>query len=630
MAENERITDIIFNMDNTTKHKIFVGAKKHTEEIRGMIKQEIKQTEIGIEKNKTTLKEGVRADQQLSLMSILRQQKISLEQLNQLYPSPYFVRCDVFFDNKKKQEIIYFAKFSFSDQAIYSWVAPVSVIRFEKPGDFSYSLPNGQHRFGRLVRKDQFMIVNGKIIFMSSESLDQPRTLIYQEVLSRKKTEFVLPEIIELMEKAQDTVIRAHYQGPFLIAGPAGSGKTTLALHRVAYLIQSPDLADKFDPHKIIVFVQDKSTKQYFGALLPDLGINNVKITTFSEWALTVLKINNAKFVNRYGDTEKERDLYEYSKNQALKNLNKVTYVKNIFENLENFYNDYFSAEQIKILKKQKKEIVLDRFDLTILLRAWLNSHQTFITENAEYQGNKNFKIRKKIVKVPLKYSLVIIDEIENYLAEQIKIINSTVDKKTNALIFVGDLAQKSALYTIKNWREVEESFETERMVNLEKIYRNTKQILKYIKSLGYKIEIPQGIKEGAVVQEKICRDKDEEIECVREIVNKNKKTIIGVLAKNPEYLKEFKNKFTDNKNIKILTINEAQGVEFDIVCLVGLNKEFFIKHSNLSDYPPELIAERMRVDYDLLYLALTRAMNELYVIGNQTLKDLIALSAVN
>jgi DNA helicase-2/ATP-dependent DNA helicase PcrA len=112
---------------------------------------------------------------------------------------------------------------------------------------------------GELISKEQYMITDGKIVFMAFESLEQARELIYQEYFSQRKSSFLLPEIVEQMEQAQDKVIRAHHQGSFLISGAAGSGKTTLALHRVAYLLQSPDTAERFKTENTIVFVQDNS-----------------------------------------------------------------------------------------------------------------------------------------------------------------------------------------------------------------------------------------------------------------------------------------------------------------------------------------------------------------------------------
>lgn len=66
------------------------------------------------------------------------------------------------------------------------------------------------------------------------------------------------------MEKAQDQVIRASHKGSLVIGGPAGSGKTTLALHRVAYLTQAPETSEFYPTKSIIVFVQDTGTKITF------------------------------------------------------------------------------------------------------------------------------------------------------------------------------------------------------------------------------------------------------------------------------------------------------------------------------------------------------------------------------
>jgi len=101
-------------------------------------------------------------------------------------------------------------------------------------------------------------------MFFSKEVEGRARELIYQEHFTNRKTGFMLPEIVAEMEKSQDQVIRAHHEGPLVISGPAGSGKTTLAFHRVAYLTQAPDTALHYREDSIIIFVQDNGTKEYF------------------------------------------------------------------------------------------------------------------------------------------------------------------------------------------------------------------------------------------------------------------------------------------------------------------------------------------------------------------------------
>ena len=272
------------------KEEILSKSNEHLDHVRASLGAELVELEKSLKKSQARFSSLSYADQMVESI-VMANGKKRIEEFGQLSGSPYFVRCDILFQNDEQEASIYFAKFGFDAESIYSWVAPASVMRFEKPGEVSYRRPDGMVQKARLLRKDQFMIVDGKIKFLSSESIDMPRELIYEEYFSSRKSGFMLPEIVSQMEKAQDQVIRANHVGPFLISGPAGSGKTTLALHRVAYLVQSPDLSKLYPSKSIAVFVQDNGTKEYFSQLLPELGIDDVSITTFSEWAFQILEL---------------------------------------------------------------------------------------------------------------------------------------------------------------------------------------------------------------------------------------------------------------------------------------------------------------------------------------------------
>lgn len=541
------------------------------------------------------------------------------KELSQLHLSPYFIRCDVVYENSEEKQVLYFGKFSFSDESIYSWITPAATIRFEQPGDVSYIRPDGNMQKGKLVRKDQYMIVDGKIIFLATETTDNPRELIYQEYFSTRKTDFILPEIVEQMEKTQDKVIRAHHIGPFVISGPAGSGKTTLALHRVAYLAQSPDTNQLYTLGSIIVFVQDNGTKNYFSHLLPELGINNVKITTFFEWATDILEIKNISCAVRYGKTEQEKDDYEYQKKSALKNARGLKYSENIFSCLNNIYNQYADSFDSDLFEQQTKEKSLDRFDLIILLKAHIQTYGELKIQQEFYQELKNGKLKKKTEKAPLNYSLIVVDEFQNYLADQLKLLKGLTKKDLTSILYVGDMAQQIYLGTIRGWDEIDEKVSQERLVKLEKVYRNTKNILEYIQQLGYKIQIPKEIKEGADVVEKIFTDQFEEIAYIKNLIKQSEQKSIGVLSKNEEYLESFKEEFYGIKNVHIFSMRESQGVEFDVVCIVGINKDIFTIDANSQS----LREEKRRINSDLLYVALTRAMSELHLLGDVRLSEL-------
>jgi DNA helicase IV len=605
-------------MDKLEKESILNKAIQHIQYIQSKVENAIEQIKQ-IQNKKAKEIRSLSAGDQIMVMRLLSYYKNNEKELSQIYPSPYFVRCEVDYGDAKGNQILYFGKFSFSEEFIYSWITPAATIRFEQPGEVSYIRPDGEVQKGKLVRKDQYMIVNGKIIFLATETLDNPRELIHQEYFSTKKSGFMLPEIVEQMEKAQDQVIRAHHKGPFVISGPAGSGKTTLALHRVAYLVQSPDTNKLYNSNNIIIFVQDNNTKDYFSHLLPELGITDIKITTFFEWAVEILNIKDVSYVSRFGSTEKEKDNYEYHKKLALDNIKDLAYSENIYDLLAKFYADNSFVSDI--FTKQRKEKLLDRFDLTILLKIYIQTHGQPTINQEFYLQLKNGKLKKKEEKVPINYSLIVVDEFQNYLADQIKIFQQLCKKNLSSMLYVGDMAQQTNLGTIRNWNEVSELISSDRSVVLQKVYRNTRKILQYIQSLGYNIFIPSEIREGVDVVKKTDLDYLGQLEYVKEIIKKSEQKSVGVLSKNREDLDIYKKEFINLDNVHFFSMSESQGVEFDIVIIVGINKEMF----DLSFENKELLDEKNRINKDLLYVALTRAISELHIVGETALKTIFS-----
>jgi len=602
------------------KEKILSEARKHLTSACVSIKNGLSETTSSLKRSKERFSSLSYADQMVETGVIAYNEK-RVGELKHLEGSPYFVRCDVLFSADDKEESVYFAKFGYNQESIYSWVTPASVMRFEKPGEVAYKRPDGFVQKVKLLRKDQYMIVDGKIKFLSTESIGANRELVYEEYFSTQKSGFILPEIVAQMEKAQDQVIRAHHIGPFLISGPAGSGKTTLALHRVAYLAQSPDLSDIYTSKSIVVFVQDNGTREYFSHLLPELGIDDVLITTFSEWAFKILGIEG-KFVDRYGESEYEKDFYEFQKLKALQNLARQIYSKiGNFVLLEKAYNKFFDGQQQVLFQKQKQAGVYDRIDLTLLLILFRKSNGKLSIIKDYRVLQKDGSVRDKRETTQLEYSLAVVDEFQNYLPDQLKLIKSCINEKSQSIVYVGDMAQQVKLGTIRQWEDISEEMKRERKVVLEKVYRNTKNILVFIQKLGYKIEIPEQLKEGVAVGEHILETKKDEVAKIKEVLEKNNFGSVGILGKENEYLADFKNTFAENKKIHIMTMNEAQGVEFDAVILVGINKETFAAYENTTQ---ELAEEKKRINKDLLYVALTRAISELHIMGKEKLKDII------
>lgn len=612
-------------MDQLEKDSLREKAQKHIYSVQKNIDAERDGLQEELERLEGIIKGAIKGshdEQDIDIEKILQYEKKNRsDELEKMSSSPYFSKCIVKFDSEKETKTVYFGKFPFFKDAIYSWVTPIAKLRYEMPGNFSFKSAEDEFDItGKLIAKEQYMIVDGHIVFMASESVESPRELIYQERLSRKKSDFSLPEIVEQMEKAQDEVIRAHWRGSFLISGPAGSGKTTLALHRVAYLTQAPETESLFPANKIVVFVQDISTKKYFSKLLPELGIHKVSITTFEEWVMEKFKIKEVSYTPRYGKSEEEKDLYEHAKNIVLKGMKKIERQDDPFELMRFTYTKQFPQSQRELLENQIAERVMDRFDLSLYVKHLLSHDGGIMSEVTEYEYISHLKHKKTQKKVPLTYSLIVVDEAENYLQEQIEILLNCVSKKTRAMLYVGDLAQQTKTFTIKDWASVGEQFEEGRKVVLQKVYRNTRQILEYINKVGFPVDIPKGIKEGNEVAEYIISHKAQELEKAEELVENFPDGVIGVLGKSEEYLDAYRKVFEKNKNVHVLTINESQGVEFETVLLVGVDSDYFGGKTTLDD----LIKERSHVDHDLLYVALTRAMNQLCVLGRESLQKVV------
>ncbi len=543
----------------------------------------------------------------------IRQQRLG--HMHDAKLSPYFARCDVAIDGEPERRSLYFGKFSLPELGIYSWATPAARIRFNDPGIFSYVSETDKQVTGTMTRIDQYLIAQQQIRFMTTATSETPRTLVYQEKFTAHKSAFMLPEIVERMEKAQDDIIRADAFGSFLISGPAGSGKTTLALHRIAYLLQAPEHAEQFDPRKILVLVQDKNSKQYFENLLPSLGINDVGISTFDIWAMDLLGIKKGEYVPQYGPTERDRDLFAAGKYRALKHIAVTEHHKDHFALLEQVYDAHLTDELRKLFARQKKEKYLDRIDLTVLLQLQLQSSSVFKVRGRIYTPKKDGNMTSKAGDVDLKYSLILVDEVQNYLAEQISVLKSCIAPETKAMTYVGDLAQQTALFTLRDWSQVGENFADGRAVHLYKVYRSTRQILAYIKSLGFAVDIPDGIREGNDVREYHV-SRQETLRTLQNIVEEKKDVLIGIIGLRPEDVHAYRG--LTSKQCKVMTAVEAQGLEFDVVV--------FVHNADAahSTYDVALREEKRRVVRDQLYVALTRAMNELYVVTEVPLSEFL------
>ncbi|WP_147534743.1 RNA polymerase recycling motor HelD [Bacillus marasmi] len=208
-----------------------------------------------------------------------------LRTLERLKNSPYFGRIDFLERDEKHSESIYIGIASFMDQAdeeflIYDWRAPISSLYYDfPPGPAQYNTPVGIIS-GEMTLKRQFMIKKG-IIHAMFDSGVTIRDEMLQAVLGNN-ADTQMKSIVATIQKEQNEIIRNEKSKIVVVQGVAGSGKTSAALQRVAYLLYR--YRESLSPENMILFSPNPLFNSYVSTVLPELGEENMQQSTFQEY----------------------------------------------------------------------------------------------------------------------------------------------------------------------------------------------------------------------------------------------------------------------------------------------------------------------------------------------------------
>ncbi len=199
---------------------------------------------------------------------------------------PYFARIDFVEDSKTDAEKLYIGKMSLirdEDQKliIVDWRAPVANLYYEgRLGDASYDCPDGKID-GTLKLKRQFSIDKGLLneIF----DIDITTNDEFLQGCLGANADNRLKDIVSTIQAEQNAIVRADMWKPLIVQGAAGSGKTTIALHRIAYLIYNYEKS--FIPENFMIIAPNRLFLNYISDVLPELGVEKVRQTTFEEFS---------------------------------------------------------------------------------------------------------------------------------------------------------------------------------------------------------------------------------------------------------------------------------------------------------------------------------------------------------
>ena len=196
---------------------------------------------------------------------------------------PYFARLDFSRDGEEKVEKLYIGKVGVMDEdnnnITIDWRAPISSMYYDSNiGRTSYKAPEGTCT-GELLLKRQYDIENRKL-----KSFQDVDTVSNDELLKpylSASADNRLKNIVSTIQHEQNSIIREPISKNIVIQGVAGSGKTTVALHRIAYLVYN--YRDKIKPNQYLVIGPNKFFVNYISGVLPDLDVENVKQLTYEE-----------------------------------------------------------------------------------------------------------------------------------------------------------------------------------------------------------------------------------------------------------------------------------------------------------------------------------------------------------
>lgn len=213
-----------------------------------------------------------------------------IKNLKMVRQKPYFARVDFVENGETARDAFYLGKVMVTDhstleQIVIDWRAPIADLYYEgRLGEASYNCPAGNIKGEIKLKRQYFFNENGLENVMDIDITTNDEML--QPFLSAN-SDTRLKNIIATIQAEQNKIIRADMWQPLIVQGVAGSGKTTIALHRIAYLIYNYD--KKFFPEEFLIIAPNKFFLNYISNVLPDLGVDRVGQSTYEEIAFEVI-----------------------------------------------------------------------------------------------------------------------------------------------------------------------------------------------------------------------------------------------------------------------------------------------------------------------------------------------------
>lgn len=591
--------------------------------------------------------------------------------IHKLIQSPYFGRVDFIGDNEAEAKPFYIGVHSFAEDnghenLIYDWRSPVSGIFYDfGVGKAYYTSPSGLVN-GEIRRKRQYKIKDGTMEYMLESSLNINDDVLQKE-LSRT-TDEKMKNIVATIQKEQNTIIRNETSNVLIIQGVAGSGKTSIALHRVAFLLYR--FKDTLTSRNVLILSPNKVFSDYISNVLPELGEEPIAEASLEELAARELA-GVCKFQTFSQQVSELLDTADDAMIQRMKYKASPNFVNELDSFLEHIDSQYYVPADISIDSVFiSQDELLRSFQATkgMPLKQRLDKTASVIAAGKrDADGQKltpstTRKVKSAIAKMlpfqnvislykqfyldvgkpemfqwkraktleyadvfPLIYMKIdfegttsyedmkhlVVDEMQDYTPVQYAVLSKLFPCKKTIL---GDGGQSVNPYTSSSLAEIRNAFPEADVVELFKSYRSTVQISNFAQKIKRNDKLIPMERHGEEPRIVKCDSSDQELETIRSLVGEflqSERRSLGVVCKTRAEANDLFQKirhFSDR--IYFVDFESEQFHDGIVVTFAHMAKglEFdqaIVPFVNESNYRTDL-------DKSLLYIACTRAMHKL------------------
>ena len=605
-----------------------------------------------------------------------------LMKLKKSLESPYFGRVD--FESNGFSEPVYIGINSIAKDLtfyVFDWRTPIASLFYNYgTGPASYEAPRGTIS-GNISLKRQYKISDEKIerCFNSDLNIDDE---YLQEILANASSE-KMTNIVNTIQREQNEIIRNVSDKYLIVQGIAGSGKTSVALHRIAYLLYKEK---NLSSNNVLIFSPNDVFSQYISNVLPELGEDNVLQTTFSDFASAYIRDfkeieSFTQFIERYyksdSISEEEYKTTKYKISDEFKSLidnyieryrENMSFIRPIIINgkaikiadlnrlLKTTFGKFPLSERIdriseyicdhnnisykkygKTIREKIKTIVNFDLDVKKMYEDIISSDQ--FKECAGLKENAGFKVGKQLKYddlLPLMYIYfemngypknnsirhVIIDEAQDYSLLQFYMLKKIF--YTASFTVLGDIHQTiNPYYIYNNLNDVNSIFENKgKYIELNKTYRSSQEIIEFTNQILGLDNACSVRKNNAIPVTMRSVPKEQAVNQIMqdiEIMRENGIKRIAIITKNNNETLELYDKLKDQLDDINIIQQNAKAGIGNMVILPSYISKG-LEFDGVIAYTDE-DHEYQEKDKYLFYVVCTRAQHNLTVYNQKTLK---------